>query len=328
MDPSLLTTCESLVREHTLRLLGEALQRDDPSFGRCVDAILSKLEYHRRQFLSADKPHHGDYVLQCLQRGQFAFGKVAACNWIEDVILATLLALRHEGGTKAFCRTFHSDFAAWGRRFAPNEPDLVDDFPSHLLSPRTRSGPPIETYRARGPLKTWLRRVFRNVAEHMRRSPGEVAVESIGRTDNWEACIDNVRHEGGFVSKDYDRQLCREKLAPIFVRCFDILNARERTVVLQAIVDGVEQKMIARELKIHPGNVARMKQAALAKLLNEFHRLALESSGLQPESIGICVNLLLESVGESVIDLEAVRQRGSGAQLQSTEGSTDVEKRS
>jgi len=323
VDPSARTKCESLVREHTLRLLGEALQRDDPSFNRCVNAILSKLEYHRQQFLSADKPHHGEYVLQCLQQGQFAFGTVATCNWIEDVILATLLTLRHEGGTKAFCRTFYSDFAAWGRRFAPNDPDLVGDFPSNLMSPRPRSGPPIETYHAKGPLRTWLRRVFRNMAEHVRRTPGEVIIESASRTNALEAYSGRERHEAGFVSKEYDRQLCREKLAPIFLRCFDILNARERTIVLQAIVDGVEQKMIARELKIHPGNVARTKQAALAKLLSEFHRLALESSGLQPESIGICVNLLLESVGEGVIDLEAIRKGACGAQPRSTKGSTD-----
>lgn len=315
--------CESEIRAWTLCTFGRALPRESRCFSICLDVMQSALDYHIQKFGEAGKPSASNHVLRCLKTGEYAFGYIEENNWIEDIILAILVGHRHEQATERFLKTYSPSFEAWGRRWSAHTSKLAEEFPVELILPREGAEPRIMTYKGWGPLRTWLRMVFRNLAFRQNRVEGAFPEEQI--TDNQPIPLEkNVSIGPG---DDFDRQECYDKLAPLFITSFDCLTGRERFVFLQVIVDEMEGKRIARALGVHPGTVTRIKDEAMDKVSRQFRRLAVEQAGMHPQTVSDCADLLLSWAGQSLIDIQEARCKLKNAQSKVEQGSrrTDVD---
>lgn len=315
-------TCEAVVREYLSRLLATSVDRDHPAFAPAMKRLDQVLIYHRARFVELDKPAATDAVLRELRAGRLACKVHPGVDLLEDVFLALLMEQGENVAYRVFQTRFAAKVARWARGYGAREPFWGDGLAGTLFMPRARSGPRIATYAGHGPLESWLRQVVRKLIQ-----------SSLG--GSWGAMIQPDDEAGGLdglggrvlshssscpVDVEFDRKNCRELLAPAFLGCFDALDATERLILLQYYVDGVQQKQIARELGVYDYDVTRIKQRAIARVLQRFHELAAGLVRGGRETVMICLELLQERFSDVPLDLTGIVAREKARNSPSDDG--------
>lgn len=307
MDASERTACQALVCEYLSRLLDAPVTADHPHYGAALSRLEEVLSYHRRRFAEAGKPAEARGVLQRLRTGRLAYRAHRSCDLLEDVFLALLMQLNENAALERFQRRFAGKIEHWARRYAPRDPSWGDGFLTALIERRPKSEPRISRYAGWGPLESWVAQVARKLALSSPKSPVRLV-----HSDDAAGGLDQL---GGqpiaqtpppAAETEFDRRHCRELLAPAFQACFDVLDSKSRLILLQSIVDGVEQKQIARELGVPAYQITRMKQRAIADVRQRFGELAVELVRGGQESVRFCLELLRERFSDVELNLEAI----------------------
>ena len=249
--------------------------------------LKAALDYHREKFGRAwNRTVEDAELLDCLRRGEFAVGRRADYDLVTDIVLAGLLEAGVSEAFEAFTRRFGQQVAAWGRRFAADDPQLPDDLLADLVLPRAQSGPRIASYKGFAPMDGWLRQVVMSQAQRRRDARGLVLDPE--PAESAPATADSCD-----LNDDYARMECTEKLAPALAGMFDKLEATHRLVLQMSILDGVEQKQIADLLGVRDYKVTRIKQEAIRKAAQTFYDFA-RRVGLKDQTVHDCVQLILD----------------------------------
>lgn len=309
------SVCEPLVAEWTSRALHAPLPVESPFHDRALSALESSLALHVALFRETDGEATVHHVLRCLRAGQAATKTISTWDWAGDVLLAALTGHSHETATRLFWERYTPQFRTWARRYMPRDPDFGDEFTAAVVTGCEGREPRILSYHGKGPLLSWLRRAF---------SRDAFAAQKAVKSQEDATSSEPVAHSDE-PGTDYDRHYCMSHLKPYFLRSIDCLSARERLVVLLAVLDEVPQNRIARLIGVDPGTVTRMKQKALSRVEAEFVRLATGEGGAKPETVGVCAGLLLDWSGWERLDRKALQVKLGGAQ--STEISASIERR-
>jgi len=286
----------ALARETLSRLGFDLLQPEDPRLKRVQTAYGGALAYHQRRFEQAGMESQARFVADALSRGRFAHGTRSGVNLWEDAALAAMVALRDAHATAVFRERFAERVSDWQRRYCPNEPCSVEGFLADLWLPRERAGPRIETYQAHGPLDTWLRQVFISLCHKEREkqiSGQQVSHEEFVSNGSRDP-LNQLPSQDDPPDEQYARLECAKRLAPLIAECIDHLDATHRQVLLMSVVDGVQQKKIAKLYGVRDYKITRMKQSAIKRVVDKFLELASHWANMADESVRQCIDLLLE----------------------------------
>jgi len=308
MEASDRTACDELVCGYLSRLLGTPVTADHPHFAAASSRLDEVLAYHRRQFAEAGRGAETRWVLQQLRTGRLPYKTHPDCDLLEDVFLALLMEVGENAAFEAFQRRFARSVEQWARRYAWGDPSWGDALLGSLFEQRARSGSRISRYAGWGPLDSWVAQVARKLAPGARARPRVNLIQP----DDAAGGLDGlggrpVAHSSSDAAEtEFDRWNCRELLAPAFRGCFDVLDAEQRVVLLQSIVDGVEQRQIARQLGVPAYQVTRTKQRAIARVRRRFHELAAELVDGGQETVRTCLELLRERFSDVPLDLKVI----------------------
>jgi DNA-directed RNA polymerase specialized sigma24 family protein len=303
--------CEATVCEYISRLLDARASATHPYYAPLVARLERVLNYHGGRFAEAGKGTDTRWLIRELRAGRLARKVYHNCDLLEDVFLAALMELGEDGAFRAFDKRFAAKLAQWSRTYVPWDPTWGDSILAALFEPRAKSGSRISRYAGKGPLEGFVRETVRKLAMQARieRAPrGERQVDTEAGGFDGLAVQPVVKSAPSTPEVEYDRRHCRELLAPLFQRSFEVLAARDRAVLLQVLVDGVEQTRIAREIGLpvqKAYKVFRMKERAIKHVAQEFRRLA--SKAASQDTVMVCLELLRDRLSDLPLDLEAIR---------------------
>ena len=292
---------DGLISDYATRL--SARELEDPGRAEGVRRrVRDVLHYHAQQYAHAGSPCPAETLIANLGRGQFAFGSRPDHDLWCDVFLAFLLAERIERGVHLFRHRFTDQIAQWCKRYGQDDAELADDLLADLLLPRAQSGPRIESYRAHGPLDSWLREVVRTQAHRRRRARGVVLAvpesPSRGGPAGRSVC-GGAQHRVAMPDDQYLRDDCTRHLAPVLNRVLAELTPRQRTVLLLSAADGVPQSRIGKLLGVPYYTVSRLKSKAIETVRRRFFRLARQVSRMDDEAVWSCLRLILDAFPQS-----------------------------
>ena len=298
--------CEAVTSRYLARLLGTAVTADNPHYAAGLERLDALLGYHAARYAEAGKRTDRGWLLEQLRAGRLAYREYQDCDLLEDVFLALLMERGVNEAFVAFQRRFAGQIERWARRYHPREPDLAGELAGYLFVPRAHAKSRIATYGGRAPLPSWLRWVVYTWKPEGRREHLVQLGDEAGGLDGFEG-QPVARSSSCTVDGEFDRQNCRELLAPAFAECFDGLDATERLILFQYYVDGVQQTKIACELGVRNYRVNRIKQRAIALVRQRFHELAANLARVSRETVMNCLELLQGRFSDVPLDLDAIR---------------------
>lgn len=269
----------------------------DPTLRTVETTFARVLAYHEEQFRAADKASDEPSVIESLAGGEFAYGRRPGVNLWEDVTLAALLLLHDELAARLFCDRYAQQVSGWEHRYSRGASFSVEEFLADLLLPRGDAGPRISRYAGRGPLDGWLRQVYVSICHKRREQQAGPAGKQLLATQSNSADLGyaaSVESDEDPPDERYARHECAELLAPLISKCMGVLDDAHRQVLLMSVVDGVQQKKIAKLYGVADYKITRMKQAAIKRVRDAFVEAARRSLKMAGDSLHLCIELLLE----------------------------------
>ncbi|MDZ4852313.1 MAG: sigma-70 family RNA polymerase sigma factor [Pirellulaceae bacterium] len=188
-------------------------------------------------------------VLVRLERGDLGYERTQS-NVIREVILAQAL----EQGEPRAAEQFEEEYMPLIRNIAQRTTgkrglEWVENFLADLVLPRDTRPPRISGYVGRTSLASWLRVVVMNHCREAGRK--KTSLQSL--TD-----FEPQNTQDQFIHAD--DHACIGLLQPIFTQAVSALGNEDRLLIKLLVLDDVPQHTIARQLKIHSGNVTRRRQ--------------------------------------------------------------------
>lgn len=266
---------------------------------RTIETTLANVvANHQKLFQSAQKAADGLSVFEALTNGEFSHGDPHPnVKLWEDVTLAALLALHDDQAARLFRDRYAQQVSGWEFGFSHGTPFSVEEFLADLLLPREHAGPRITGYAGLGPFVGWLKQVYRSICDKRRKKqagPGGKPFLSIQSSSEDQHCATSVKSDEDAPDERYALHECAELLAPIISECMGVLDDFHRQVLLMCVVDGVQQKKIAKLYGVKAYKIARMKKAAIKCVHGAFVKITRSSPRAASESLRLCIDLLLE----------------------------------
>ncbi len=151
---------------------------------------------------------------------------------------------------------------------APDKVDEVEQGLRKLLFVGDGGPPRIAEYRGAGDLKAWLRVTATRAALKLVRAQSREAPAGSGDDAIFEARAHVDDPELAYIKAAY-----RAEFKGAFQEALDSLSARERLLLKQQIVDGLNVDELGRLYAVHRATAARWVQAARDKLLTRTRRV-------------------------------------------------------
>jgi RNA polymerase sigma-70 factor len=165
------------------------------------------------------------------------------------------------------------------------ELSLGESFPVHVLAPGADGRVRLLQFQGRGDLVGWLRVMATREFQLRRRR----AQRTSARGD--EALLERVE-----TTRDAELTLLRHRYRADFQRAIEeglrTLTARQRNLLRQELLDGLEQHEIGALYGVHRVTIARWLAAARRELLAETRRLLRERLGLDTEALRSALRLV------------------------------------
>jgi RNA polymerase sigma-70 factor, ECF subfamily len=151
---------------------------------------------------------------------------------------------------------------------APDKVDEVEQGLRKLLFVGDGGPPRIGEYRGAGDLKAWLRVTATRAALKLVRAQSRETPAGSGDDALFEARAPSDDPELAYIKAAY-----RAEFKSAFQEALDSLSARERLLLKQQIVDGLNVDELGRLYAVHRATAARWTQAARDKLLTRTRRV-------------------------------------------------------
>lgn len=216
--------------------------------------------------------------------------------YADDLLLACACA----GGSREALAVFEGRYggalAAAARRI-DRDPEVVDEVVQRVrvkLFVGDGGEPGIASYLGRGPLRAWLQVTTSRIALSMRRSVGRRREDH--DDDLLDALPDVVEPEHEHIRDRY-----RRELEEAFQDSLQTLSVRERNVLRQYLLDGLNIDAIGRMYGAHRATVARWIGAAREKLLLETRRTLCERLGIASTDADSLITMMRSQLDLSIV---------------------------
>jgi RNA polymerase sigma-70 factor (ECF subfamily) len=214
---------------------------------------------------------------------------------LADLFLTCGCTLGRHEAFAAFDKKFREEIEAVVKRLGRLSPSADDA--RQLIHERllTSAAPKIAEFRGRGSLKSWVRVVaLRTLLNHRQRAQEkEQAIES-------DSDIDRLLPAGENPELALMKQHYAAEVRAALRDCIGELNAKERTLLRLAFVEGATVDAIGAVYGVHRATAGRWVQAAHRSLTSGVHRRLRERLRLKTDELESALRLISSGFDTSI----------------------------